>query len=177
MAPTQALRAGAARVLADGNLPSTTLAHLVEEGRSGPPLVLVCVSEAKMARLPTDLNGLHLLILNQGELATVDADPALALQTLHARGVRRVLVTRGAQGVRLSEAGAAPRDLPAAPVDAIVDVTGAGDALAAGVCLGLVRSVSDFDAAARLGTELAALTLQTEFSVHPELDPDFLRKA
>jgi pseudouridine kinase len=57
----------------------------------------------------------------------------------------------------------------------VVDVTGAGDALAAGLCAGLLRHAGDLDAAARLGLDLAALTLQTVDSVHPELTPDFLR--
>jgi pseudouridine kinase len=58
----------------------------------------------------------------------------------------------------------------------VVDVTGAGDALSAGVCAALLRDCDDFDAAARLGLDLAALTLQTEDSVHPDLTPRFLEE-
>lgn len=173
LAPSQALRASARLILADGNLPSATVSHLIEAGRSGPPLVFVCVSEPKMARLPQDLRGMHCLILNQGELATVDPDPARAVAQLHARGAERVLVTRGAEGLRLSEASGT-LDLPALAIETVVDVTGAGDALAAGVCLGLARDAADFGAAARLGLRLAALTLQTDYTVHPDLDPSFL---
>ncbi len=174
LTPSRALRDGAALIVADGNLPSATVQALIAAGEQGPPLVLVAVSEAKMARLPQRLHGLHLLILNLGELTTVAADAASALAALHARGAVRVLVTRGAHGVWLSEVGQAPREIAAPPVEAIVDVTGAGDALAAGVCLGLVRTPADFDAAARLGLALARLTLLTPMSVHPELSPTFL---
>lgn len=171
---SRALRASAALVVADGNLPTDAWPLLLGEARaSGVPLVCVAVSEAKMERLPEQLAGLHLLILNAGELACVAPDPLQAFADLHARGVARVLVSKGAEGLLLSEPGRAPRHWPAPEVQ-VVDVTGAGDALSAGVCAALLRDAADLDAAARLGLDLAALTLQTEDSVHPELNPRFL---
>jgi pseudouridine kinase len=173
---SKTLRAGAALLVADGNLPTDAWPLLLAEARDGgAPLVCVAVSEAKMERLPERLTGLHLLMLNAGELATVDADPALALAALHARGVQRVLVSSGAGGLQLSEPGQPRRHWPAPRVD-VVDVTGAGDALSAGVCAALLRDADDFDAAARLGLALAALTLQTTDSVHPDLNPRFLEE-
>lgn len=171
---SKALRAGAALVVADGNLPTDAWPLLLGEARAnGIPLVGVAVSEAKMERLPERLDGLRLLIMNAGELATVAADANEAFDALHARGVNCVLVSKGAQGLLLSTPGRAPDHWPAPPVE-VVDVTGAGDALSAGVCASLLRAPDDFDAAARLGLDLAALTLQTPDSVHPELTPDFL---
>lgn len=172
---SKALRAGAALVVADGNLPTDAWPLLLAEARaSGTPLVCVAVSEAKMERLPQALDGLHMLIMNAGELATVAEDPAEAVAALHARGVACVLVSRGAAGLTLSCVGEGVRHWPAPQVD-VVDVTGAGDALSAGVCASLLSAPDDFDAAARLGLDLAALTLQTEDSVHPDLDPTFLK--
>ena len=171
---SKALRASAALVVADGNLPTDAWPLLLAEARaSGIPLVGVAVSEAKMERLPLRLDGLHLLVMNAGELATVAADPDEALAALHARGVGCVLVSHGAAGLLLSEPGREPRHWPAPAVE-VVDVTGAGDALSAGVCASLLHAPDDFDAAARLGLALAALTLQTEDSVHPDLTPEFL---
>ncbi|MFG6412502.1 carbohydrate kinase family protein [Roseateles sp. DC23W] len=168
------LRARAALVVADGNLPTDAWPLLLAEARGGgAPLVGVAVSEAKMARLPDDLRGLHLLILNAGELSTVADEPDAALARLHARGVGCLLVSHGEDGLLLSEPGREPRHWAAQPVD-VVDVTGAGDALSAGVCAALLRDPHDFDAAARLGLRLAALTLQTAASVHPDLTPRFL---
>lgn len=173
---SKALRAGAALVVADGNLPTDAWPLLLGEARANDiPLVCVAVSEAKMGRLPEQLAGLHLLILNAGELATVGADPLEAFAALHARGVARVLVSKGADGLLLSEPGREPRHWQAPDVH-VVDVTGAGDALSAGVCAALLRDCGDFDAAARLGLDLAALTLQTTDSVHPELTPRFLEE-
>ncbi|MGQ3052553.1 MAG: carbohydrate kinase family protein [Roseateles sp.] len=173
---SKALRAGAALVVADGNLPTDAWPLLLGEARaSGIPLVGVAVSEAKMERLPERLDGLHLLVLNLGELATIAADANAAFDALHARGVGCVLVSKGADGLLLSEREHAPRHWPAPRVH-VVDVTGAGDALSAGVCAALLRDCDDFDAAARLGLDLAALTLQTTDSVHPELTPRFLEE-
>lgn len=171
---SKALRASAALVVADGNLPTDAWPLLLAEARaSGIPLVGVAVSEAKMERLPERLDGLHLLVLNAGELATVAADADEAFAVLHARGVDCVLVSQGADGLLLGTPGCAPRHWPAPRVE-VVDVTGAGDALSAGVCASLLAAPDDFDAAARLGLDLAALTLQTEDSVHPDLNPRFL---
>jgi pseudouridine kinase len=171
--PSKALRAGAAMIVADGNLPGDTWPLLLEEARRGTRLVGVTVSEAKMARLPDDLQGLHLLVLNEGELLTVAPDRDAALAALHARGVEHLLVSLGAQGALLSSAGQAPRHWPVKPVE-VLDVTGAGDAFAAGVCAVLLNSPGDFDRAIPVGLRLAALTLQTAHSVHPELDQSFL---
>lgn len=176
LAASAALRSSAALVVADGNLPTDAWPLLLAEARaSGIPLVGVAVSEAKMERLPERLDGLHLLVMNAGELATVAADPQAAFDALHARGVGCVLVSRGADGLLLSTPGVAPRHWPA-PAVQVVDVTGAGDALSAGVCAALLHDPDDVDAAARLGLDLAALTLQTEDSVHPDLTPRFLEE-
>jgi pseudouridine kinase len=60
----------AALVVADLNLPLETVDALIAEAAAlDAPLVLVAVSEPKMARLPRDLSGVRLLILNRGELA------------------------------------------------------------------------------------------------------------
>lgn len=171
LAASRALRAEAGCVILDGNLPPDAVASLLEERHART--VYVSVSEAKMARLPQDLTGLHLIILNRAELATLDTDPDRALQQLHARGCARVIVTLAAEGLWLS--GPAGRQtLPAPPVHEVVDVTGAGDALAAGVCALLCRAGAALDDAARFGLKLAALTVQTDRSVSPLLSSQLL---
>jgi pseudouridine kinase len=100
-------RAGAALIVADLNLPHDAIGALLADARRDTtPLVLVAVSEPKMARLPRDLRGLRLLILNQGELAArmgrvlrTDQDLAAACREVQAQGARDLVVTRGARGV------------------------------------------------------------------------------
>jgi pseudouridine kinase len=82
--------------LADMNLRADTLEAWLAESRQGP-VVLLAVSEPKMAALPErSLDKLDLLIANSGEWWAAGGNTELAR-----RGLRRALVTQGAQGVRL----------------------------------------------------------------------------
>jgi pseudouridine kinase len=174
---SSAERARARLTALDLNLPASSVAALLEEARErGGALVAVAVSEPKMSRLPRDLRGLQCLILNRGELRALlpeaGSDTA-AFACLHGRGVRQIVLTQGAAGIVCSEVGGAVRHLPAPAVE-VVDVTGAGDALAAGICAGLYEFPHDIDTACQIGLRLAALTLQTTVTVHPDLNPAWL---
>jgi pseudouridine kinase len=149
---------------ADCTLPAPVLAALLEDRRAGgPPLAIDAVSTAKAARLPRDLHGLDLLFLNDGEAqALLGADAASeapkAARALRERGAAAVVLTRGARGVVVADAGgtieiAVP---PATPVD----VTGAGDALIAGTLYGL-SSGEALGEAVRTGTLVARLTIES----------------
>lgn len=178
----QAQLAGAGLVVADLNLPQETVAALASQARrAGTPLVLVAVSEPKMARLPVDLAGVRLLILNAGELAAhlkraLPDDDAIkaAMRDVQAQGARDVIVTRGARGVLVTTDDGIV-DLPA-PAASVVDVTGAGDAFAAAVCWSLVQDdgADDLVLACRRGLHLSSLTLGVPETVHPGLGPDSL---
>jgi len=174
---SNAQRTRARLTVLDLNLPALSVAALLEEARDrGHAMVAVAVSEPKMNRLPQDLRGLQCLILNRGELQALlpeVRDDAQAFAALHGRGVGQIALTQGSDGVVCSQVGESVRHLPAAAVD-VVDVTGAGDAFAAGVCAGLYQSPHDLAAACRIGLRLAALTLQTTATVHPELSPAWL---
>lgn len=171
-------RAHAALLVADLNLPRETVAQLVLDARQDEvPLVLVAVSEPKMARLPQDLSGVRLLILNEGELAARVgralanvSDIAAACRDVQAQGAQDLVVTRGARGV-LFTTGDGLEHLAAPPVP-VVDVTGAGDAFAAAICLTFARGSTDLALACRRGLQLSALTLGCADTVSPQLSPD-----
>lgn len=175
LAQTRAQRIGAALWLADLNLPADTLAALCDDAaHSATPLVLVAVSAPKMARLPATLQGVRLLILNQDELAALSdrplrtrADLSAACLALRERGVQDVVLTLGADGLLCTQ-GHTTLHLTPPPV-VVRDVTGAGDALTAGVCWSLVQASDDLALACRRGQHLAALTLQSEASVSPDI--------
>lgn len=175
-----AQRAAASLTMIDLNLPAASVAQLIgEAAASQRPLIVVAVSTPKMARLPQDLNGVHCLLLNEDELATLHGKPlksAAALhrahQALRARGLRHLVVTQGAAGV-LYSAGDELQALTAPAVE-VLDVTGAGDAFSAGVCASLYQDPQDLALACRHGLALSALTLQTEATVHPDLSPELL---
>jgi len=184
VAARQAQLATAALVVADLNLPLDTVEALVDNARRvDVPLVLVAVSEPKMARLPCDLSGVRLLILNAGELAArvgqpLDSDAAIeaAMRTVQAQGAAALVVTRGARGVLVTTDNGIAH-LPA-PQAEVVDVTGAGDAFAAAVCWSLVqdgaRGEADLVLACRRGLHLSMLTVGAPETVHPRLAPDTL---
>jgi pseudouridine kinase len=181
----QAQVAASALVVADLNLPLQTVEAVIAQARRvDAPLVLVAVSEPKMARLPRNLSGVRLLILNRGELAArvgralaSDADLDAAVLEVRAEGARDLVVTRGAEGVLFTRGDTVVRlDAPAAPV---VDVTGAGDAFAAAVCWSLVQDIGgnnpeNLELACRRGLALSALTIGVPQTVHPQLGPDSL---
>jgi pseudouridine kinase len=180
----QAQLATSALVVADLNLPLETVDALVAQARrSEVPLVLVAVSEPKMARLPRDLTGVRLLILNRGELAArvgrelgTDAELDAAVAEVRAQGARDLIVTRGAGGVLTTRGGAGEdRIVRLRAHDAeVVDVTGAGDAFAAAVCWSLMQDGDDLELACRRGLTLSALTLGVAETVHPRLGSDTL---
>ena len=172
-------RASAALIVADLNLTVDAIQTLREDAAHDQvDLVIVAVSEPKMNRLPQSLAGVRLLILNQGELAArigrvVQGDDELAnaCRELQAQGARDVVVTLGARGVLFTGADGAVDHLPAPPAE-VVDVTGAGDAFAAGLVLSLHGGGSDLALACRRGLQLAALTIGCRETVCPQLAPD-----
>ncbi|MEX8494723.1 carbohydrate kinase family protein [Sphaerotilus sp.] len=170
----------AALLVADLNLPAGTLAALVTASvdADAPPLVLVAVSEAKMVRLPARLQGVRLLVLNRGELVAWAGTEAVAdgVARLQAAGVQDVVVTLGAKGLCHTGVGGALVFMPApsVPSEAIVDVTGAGDALAAGLCHGLwsgAVAAQGWSPTCTQALVRAALTVQSAATVVPDADP------
>jgi pseudouridine kinase len=183
IASRQAQLASAALVVADLNLPLDTVDALVRSCRRlDTALVLVAVSEPKMARLPRELHGVGLLILNAGELAARVGRPLAradqleaAMREVQAQGARDLVVTRGAGGVLLTAPGGILH-LPA-PATEVVDVTGAGDAFAAAVCWSLLHAPEQdhaLELACRRGLALSALTLGAAETVYPHLQPGVL---
>ena len=174
-------RTGAAMTVADLNLPLASVATLVIDARrAAVPLVIVAVSEPKMVHLPADLHGVRLLILNQGELETrvgraLPTRDALtaACRDVQAQGVQDLIITSGGEGVFHTCAGGELAWLPAPQVD-VVDVTGAGDAFAAGVCWSLYQGSDDLTLACRRGLKVAAMTLESPDTVSPLLAADIL---
>lgn len=173
-------RSAAAMTVADLNLPADSITALLESARTdNVPLVIVAVSQPKMARLPADLDGLRLLILNRGELETrvdralpTEADVRAACNEVCAQGARDVIVTCGSQGVYHTR-GNELVWLAAHQVE-VVDVTGAGDAFSAAVCWSLYQGSDDLTLACRRGLKVAAMTLESPETVSPVLAADIL---
>lgn len=157
-------------IVLDANLPAAVLAAVIERCReTGLPLAVNPVSAVKAIKLPERLHGVDVLFPNRDEAEALTGMPVQsvddglrACERLLARGAKRVALTLGSQGVvwaTTEESGhLLPETVP------VIDVTGAGDALVAGVIFGLVHD-APFPTACRLGMAAAALTLQSERSV------------
>lgn len=180
----QPQRAAAALTVCDLNLGHDSVQALLADARQDAspgssqvaPLVIIAVSQPKMAHLPQDLTGLRLLILNRGELETRVAralptafDVRAACREVQRQGARQVIVTCGGEGVYFTDG-----DTPEAPIEHLaarevdaVDVTGAGDAFSAAVCWSLYHDSSDLKLACRRGLKLAAMTLESAATVSP----------
>lgn len=126
--------------------------------RSVLPLVDIVLGtddECKAVTLtdPTQVNVTH----SQISGAQVAGDLQAAVQAMHRRGPRLIVVKRGEKGATLFEAGKPPVDVPGFPVE-VYNVLGAGDAFAAGFIYGLVKGW-DFYKAARMGNAGGAIVV------------------
>lgn len=137
-------------------------------------LAIVPVSVPKADRLPQDLTGVTVWVGNADEAAATigagirrEEDGMEACRMLRQLGIRNVVLTRGAAGILYAGEGNVEGRLES-PVVEVVDVTGAGDAFAAGV-IGSLHLGSGLEDACRRGLTFAKATLETEASVAPGL--------
>jgi len=89
--------------------------------------------------------------------AHVAGDVTGAVDAMHCRGPKAVVVKRGEKGATIFEKGKPPLDVPGFPVE-VYNVLGAGDAFAAGFIYGLVKDWSYYQAA-RMGNAGGAIVV------------------
>jgi sugar/nucleoside kinase (ribokinase family) len=127
-----------------------------------------CVEHHRAEFLELVANDLELLFANEDEVTMLFGTRSFdaAVEALAETGVLGV-VTRGAAGsVVVTPSG--PVSVPAAPVDRVVDTTGAGDLFAAGFLYGLTHGL-DPEASARLGG-LCAAEVISHVGARPQAD-------
>lgn len=166
------LRHASALVL-DCNLSAQALASLFGSARQLPVFVDP-VSASKCRRLLPWLGQVHTLKANRleaqalcGHALRSDADIAAAAAWLHAQGVQQVVLSLGARGVYWSARAGAQGWQAALPVT-VVNATGAGDALLAGLVHQHLRGVG-LAQAVLFAVGCAALTLGAAQANHPDL--------
>ncbi len=138
------LRAASA-IVVDANVPDAALAYVLGMHFDGP-VFADAVSVAKCGRLQPWLARLELLKVNRleaqalcGTAVHTPQDALAACRNLQAQGARAVVVSLGADGVCWRDQGGAEGHSPAAQVD-VVNVSGAGDALLAGLVFGSAQA-------------------------------------
>lgn len=165
-------------VLCDANLPGDTISALATSaGGLGKPISAIAISPAKALRLKACLSDLDHVFMNAAEaevLAGARAvDPADWPALLRRAGLRAGTVTMGAGAtVAFDENDIA---LLAPPMLAsISDVTGAGDAFAAGFLSAKIRGET-IGEALRHGTACAGITLRSPHATAENLTGDLLK--
>jgi adenosine kinase len=108
--------------------------------------------------LKDGLTGARVLVCNDYELAMVKEKTGLDEAALLER-CEALVVTLGKEGSRILPRGQDPVEVPAVPVDEVVDPTGAGDAYRGGLIRGMVEG-ADWETCARLGTLTATYCVE-----------------
>ena len=118
----------------DANLPEATINKLLE--CSAQFKVAFTVSKAKASKLRSSIGSLDLLFSNRVEMAALMELPEnwqsdAMVEKLSVSGIKSCVISNGAEDVFLWD-GKGVLTLPVEPKQKVVDVTGAGDGLAAG---------------------------------------------
>lgn len=170
----------AAMVVMDANLSPPTINSLLRQAAKYQVPVSADPTSAPLAeRLQPHLSGLFMVtpdlpeaeVLCGRSLRNTRSQGIAAAKRLVAMGVQVAIVTLAELGVCYATPEVSGH-VPAVQTQ-VVDRTGAGDALTAGIVFGLLNDFS-IDEAVRLGASAAALTLQCYESVCPDLSLDCL---
>ncbi len=166
-------------LFADANLPAETLAALLRAVRErGCRLALDAVSEAKVERLPQDLAGVEMLFCNVEEARVLTGNGGGGAGELAGalcqRGAELAFVSEGPEGLAC-RSGEGGLRLPAEQAT-VADVSGAGDALVAGVIFARLQGW-DLESACRAGLRAARLTVESLGSGSRVLGPQVLPAA
>lgn len=176
--PQLALINQAALCYADTNLPEDTLCALANALRV--PLFVDTVSTAKAIKLARILPHVHTLKTNRLEAAllcgfeiTDEETLQKAVQTLLEKGVQRIFLTLGPQGVLCATATESLR-LPIYS-SKLVNSTGAGDSFAAALAYAWMQHLSLEDSA-KAGLAAASLSITHPDTIHPGISTENLNR-
>lgn len=190
-------------VVVDTNIPEESIEYVVDLcNKIGVPILVEPVSVEKARKLRKMLDGsergrgsgkwtVDYITPSEDELESilgaeaeidddVDIDIVKAAEELKCRGVRNMIVTLGERGIYVSGGGTDQgkkedcNKFMAPYRGEVVDVTGAGDALVAGLVYGIYKGYS-LEVAARFGLGAAALTVSTKEAVRRDLREGLLR--
>ncbi|HVK91618.1 MAG TPA: carbohydrate kinase family protein [Mycoplana sp.] len=166
-------------LVTDANLPAETVTAIADACRAaGKPLSGIAISPAKVMRFAEALPSLACLFMNEAEARALTQarpdDPRQWPELLRRAGLSAAVVTRGGEAaIAFDTSGAAMLAPP--PLEALGDVTGAGDALASGFLSARLdgRTVA---AALRQGVAAAHIAVRSPLAVADELEPELLAR-
>ena len=175
-------------VIADTNLPIESLDYLSKLcHENNIPLWIEPVSVKKSLKIIDFMDRITYLSPNLDELAAItqdltqlseskiDSDTEIkqAAESLLAKGLKRLLITLGKDGVIYADKQSF-RHFAALPAQ-IIDVTGAGDAFVAGTVYGLIQGLPIVKSI-MAGLITAKLTIETKETVAKNLDAQLIKQ-
>ena len=184
-------------VVMDTNISEQSIDYVVDLcNQVKVPILVEPVSVEKAKKLRNVLDGsgkwhIDYLTPSEDELESIleeeigrhqDMSLVMAVEELKRRGVKKVIVTLGERGIytAYSEVGKGEQNelwkgkFMSSYKGEVVDVTGAGDALVAGLVYGIYKGYP-LEVAARFGLGAAALTISTKEAVRRDLREGLLR--
>ncbi len=168
-------------IAADTNLPLNTFVYLKSQAKQrGIPFCVEPVSVPKAEYLRGQLEDIYLITPNVEEAAAIagmeiksDAGIKEAAVSINRQGVQVVVITLGKRGIYLYHDGKGSfLDSMSARV---VDTTGAGDALFAGMVYGIYGGYR-IEKAAECGLACAAAAVSSSLTVSPIINPSYIEK-
>jgi pseudouridine kinase len=164
--------AAADMVLCDANLPEETLCALGDQTMAlGIPLFGIAISPAKVVRFKNCLHQLEGLFMNGAEASTLagspEASPQAWKEALLRLGLRCGVITSGG-GPALAWRRSDCISVAPPAIETLGDVTGAGDALAAGFMHAFLGA-SSLSTCLRSGVALAGITVQSRLATEENL--------
>lgn len=155
-------------IVFDTNLNTETIAYLCDAYQH-KKLIVDGISTTKVRKLRAHLHQIYLIKCNYLEACELSGhtDNEEILQFFKQSGVQKAIITHGAKALWYLDNGHFKKTL-IPPVDKIINVTGAGDALLAGVVARLIENDS-LAAAVTFGIKVSQLTLKTSLTVNPDV--------
>jgi pseudouridine kinase len=154
--------AAANAILTDANMPAEAIGRLLTLA-IGKPVFAIAISPAKAVRFSGLLDQLHCLFLNSREAGALAGDSPEALRELSNAGLKHAVMTNGGSNLFVLDNGEITQINPPA-ARRIVDVTGAGDALAGVTTAGLMLGLGFREALAQ-GMAAAVATVESREAV------------
>lgn len=163
-------------ILLDLNFPQEVTTEIIRRCYLEDRFLCVTpISTTRVEKLPNDLQGINLLIVNKLEaealtsiiINEVKEDCKKVCQAIQEKGVKKVVINLGRQGLFFSTAQNNYKHL-SVEKRRYKDKTGERDALIAGVLYGLIQG-STLEEACKMGLALSTLTIQTQYTVNPNL--------
>ncbi|GAM16111.1 carbohydrate kinase [Mesobacillus selenatarsenatis] len=163
-------------IMLDTNFPADVLARIIDRCRNEDiQLCITPVSSPKAKKIPQSLLGVTWLIANKDEAEAIagirintEGDYFKAAELIIHKGVEKVVISRGDKGlIYFTSKGEAGVLIP--PAISVIDVTGAGDSLVAGIIYAHINGIQTEDAC-KIGMACSILTLQSIETVNPILN-------